>query len=122
MPPKKQIPKIQRRAAELRHNQTEAEQKLWQILRSHQLAGVHFRRQHPIGNFIVDFCSPREKIVIELDGSQHIDQAEYDQQRTEYLQALGYQVLRFKNADVMKDAQLVAQVILEHLDRQTDVG
>jgi very-short-patch-repair endonuclease len=60
---------MQRRAAELRHNTTPAEQKLWSTLRAHQTNDVHFRRQHAIGNYIVDFCSPRQKLVIELDGT-----------------------------------------------------
>jgi hypothetical protein len=58
----------------LRHNPTEAENKLWQTLRMHQLDGVHFHRQHAIGPYIVDFCSPKHKLIIKLDGSQHLEQ------------------------------------------------
>ena len=103
MPPKVSTSKMMYRAGELRQNQTEAEAKLWSRLRAHRMAGVQFRRQHAIGNYVVDFCSPRRKIVIELDGSQHLDQAEYDLERTKYLEAKGYRVLRFWNNEVMNE-------------------
>jgi len=115
MPPRQATPKLQRRAAELRHNTTPAEQKLWSALRAHQIEDVHFRRQHAIGNYIVDFCSPRQKLIIELDGGQHLEQQEYDQVRTEFLQAKGYRVLRFWNNDVLFDLNGVMKVILEAL-------
>ena len=99
MPPKTSTPKMQHRAGELRQNQTEAEAKLWSRLRAHRMAGVQFRRQHAIGNYIVDFCSPRRKLIIELDGSQHLDQADYDVERTKHLEAKGYRVLRFWNLE-----------------------
>ena len=116
MPPRQSTPKIQRRAAELRHNQTEAESKLWQALRAHQTEDVHFRRQHAIGSYIVDFCAVRRKLIIELDGSQHLEQAEYDQQRSEFLQSKGYRVLRFWNHDVMNDLNGVIGVIQDALE------
>ena len=116
MPPKTTTPKMMHRAGELRQNQTEAEAKLWSRLRAHRMAGVQFRRQHAIGNYVVDFCSPRRKIVIELDGSQHLDQAEYDLERTKYLRSLGYRVLRFWNNDVMNNIEMVLNVIWRELD------
>jgi very-short-patch-repair endonuclease len=119
MPPKTTTPKIQHRAGELRQNQTEAEAKLWSRLRAHRMAGVQFRRQHAIGNYIVDFCSPRRKLVIELDGSQHLDQAEYDSERTKFLEAKGYRVLRFWNNDVMKNIDKVLTCIWEALNKET---
>lgn len=97
----------------LRLNQTEAEAKLWQALRAHRFNDFHFRRQHAIGPFVVDFCALREKIIIEVDGGQHLDQQGYDAARTEYLTAKGYRVLRFWNSDVMKDIEGVLQVILD---------
>lgn len=118
MPPRQSTPKMQRRAAELRHNQTEAESKLWQALRAHQTEDVHFRRQHAIGNYIVDFCAVRRKLIIELDGSQHLEQAEYDQQRSQFLQSKGYRVLRFWNSDVMNDLNGVIGVIQDALDER----
>jgi very-short-patch-repair endonuclease len=117
MPPKTTTPKIQYRAGELRQNQTEAEAKLWSRLRTHRMAGVQFRRQHAIGNYIVDFCSPRRKLVIELDGSQHLDQTEYDSERTKYLEAKGYRVLRFGNNQVMNEIGVVLNVIWTKLNK-----
>jgi very-short-patch-repair endonuclease len=117
MPPKVSTPKIMHRAGELRQNQTEAEAKLWSRLRAHRMAGVQFRRQHAIGNYIVDFCSPRRKIIIELDGSQHLDNTEYDLERTKYLQSLGYRVLRFWNNDVLNNTDSVLHAIWEEINK-----
>jgi very-short-patch-repair endonuclease len=108
---------MQHRAGELRRNQTEAEAKLWSCLRAHRMAGVQFRRQHAIGNYIVDFCSPRRKLVIELDGSQQLNQAVYDAERTRYLEAKGYRVLRFWNHQVIKEIDAVLNVIWTELDK-----
>ena len=72
MPPKRSNPKTMHRAGQLRRALTPAEAKLWAVLRNYQLDGVGFRRQHAIGRYIVDFCAPRRKLVIELDGSQHL--------------------------------------------------
>jgi very-short-patch-repair endonuclease len=105
--------KTQKNAAQLRRNPTEAESKLWQILRMHQLNGIHFRRQHPIGPYIADFCAPRHKLIIELDGGQHLDQQEYDQRRTAFLESKGYRVLRIWNDEVIKNKDGVAQLILD---------
>ena len=119
MPPKVSTPKMMRRAGELRQNQTEAEAKLWSRLRAHRMAGVQFRRQHAIDNYIVDFCSPRRKLIIELDGSQHLDQADYDVERTKHLEAKGYRVLRFWNNDVMNNVDKVLTCIWEELNKET---
>ena len=75
------------------------------------MGDVHFRNQHAIGSYIVDFCAPRKKLIIELDGSQHLEQQEYDEERTKYFEARGYRVLRFWNNDVMKDMDHVLRVI-----------
>jgi very-short-patch-repair endonuclease len=96
----------------LRHNPTQAETMLWQALRMHQLNGIHFRRQHAIGPYIVDFVAPRHKLIIELDGSQHLEQQDYDAERTAYLEANGYRVLRFGNK-VMENLDGVLQVIMD---------
>jgi very-short-patch-repair endonuclease len=111
MPPKRSNPKTMHFAGELRRNPTPAEQKLWAVLRNQQIDGIRFRRQHAIGNFIVDFCAPRKKLVIELDGSQHLEQHEYDNERTIFLKSQGYQVFRFWNMDVMKDLRGVITTI-----------
>ena len=117
MPPKVSTSKMMHRAGELRQNQTEAEAKLWSRLRTHRMAGVQFRRQHAIGNYIVDFCSPRRKLVIELDGSQHLDQAEYDSERTKYLETKGYRVLRFWNNEIMNEIDAVLNMIWTELNK-----
>jgi len=115
MSEKRSTPKIMHRAAELRLNLTPAERKLWSRLRAHRLGGVGFRRQHAIGNYITDFCAPSKMLVVELDGSQHLDQKVYDNERTAFLASKGYKVLRFYNNDVMNNIDKVLEVILENL-------
>jgi very-short-patch-repair endonuclease len=100
-------------AYELRHNQTDAESKLWYALKTHHLQNIHFRRQHPIGPYIVDFCAPRHKIIIEVDGEQHLEQQEYDLERTNFLESNGFRVLRFRNVEVIENLAGVTQTILE---------
>ena len=80
--------------------------------------GLNFRRQHAIGNYIVDFCSPKHKLIIELDGSQHLEQEEYDLERTKYLKEQGYQVIRFWNHQVLNDMDGVIQAITFSLDEK----
>jgi very-short-patch-repair endonuclease len=65
----------------------------------------------------VDFCSPRRKLIIELDGSQHLDQAEYDLERTQYLEAKGYRVLRFWNKDIMNDIETAMNTIWNEINK-----
>ena len=103
-------------AHELRANPTPAEVRLWSVLRKRQRAGARFRRQHPIGPFVVDFCAPRLKLIIEVDGGQHVDLQEYDQRRTAYLVAKGYRVLRFWNNQVMDDLNAVVIAIENNID------
>lgn len=100
--PLRSNPKTRTRAIALRKASTPAEAKLWATIRNNQL-GVNFRRQHAIGPYIVDFCSPKAKLIIEVDGSQHLEQAENDRIRTEYLESQGYQVVRFWNQQVLED-------------------
>ena len=111
MPPKRSTPKIRHRAGELRKQTTPAEQKLWAYLRLMRKDGIHFRRQYAIGSFITDFCAPRRKLIIELDGSQHLEQEEYDEERTIYLRSEGYQVIRFWNNQVLGDIEGVMKAI-----------
>jgi very-short-patch-repair endonuclease len=108
---KRTTPKIFRRAKELRRKLTPIEIKLWAHLRAHRMGGVHFRPQHAIGNFVVDFCAPRKKLIIELDGSQHLEQEEYDAERTAYLESKGYRFLRFWNNDVTNNLDAVLKAI-----------
>jgi len=77
--------------------------------------GVTFRRQHAVGNYIPDFYSPKAKLVIELDGSQHLKQEKYDDERTKYLESQGYKVIRFWNNDVMNNIEGVIIAINEAL-------
>ncbi len=102
-------------AGELRKELTPAEAKLWAYLRAHRADGVGFRRQHAIGPYITDFCAPSRKLVIEIDGSQHLDQEEYDAERTAFLESKGYHVLRFWNGQVMNDIEGVLGVIFNEL-------
>ena len=80
-------------------------------LRTLRAQGVHFRRQHAIGPYVTDFCAPGHHLVIELDGSQHLDQEEPEKERTTYLRAQGYRVVRFWNDQVMNDVEEVMRAI-----------
>ena len=115
-------PKIFARAKQLRRDMTPAEIKLHAHLRAHRMGGVHFRPQHAIGNYIVDFCAPRKKLIVELDGSQHIEQEEYDEERTAFLKSKGYRVLRFWNNDITKNIDSVLTVIWDTLNEQSTTG
>jgi very-short-patch-repair endonuclease len=115
MPPKRSTPKTLHQAGELRKQTTPAEKKLWAYLRLMREDGVRFRRQHAIGLFITDFCAPRKKLIIELDGSQHLEQTQYDQERTAHLKSLGYKVIRFWNNDVMNNIEGVIKEIMSAL-------
>jgi Uncharacterized protein conserved in bacteria len=107
------------RARELRRAMTDTEQKLWYRLRNRQLSGCKFRRQHEIDQYIVDFVCTEARLIIELDGGQHVDQVNYDERRTQYLQAMGYRVLRFWNNDALVNIESVLEVILEALASPT---
>jgi very-short-patch-repair endonuclease len=108
---KRTNPKVFGHAKQLHRNMTPAEAKLWARLRAHRMNDVHFRNQHAIGHFIVDFCAPRKKLIIEVDGSQHLEQEEYDNERTAFLESKGYRVLRFWNKDVLKNTENVMNMI-----------
>ncbi len=99
------------RAWELRRDVTPAEKKLWPYLRALREQGIHFRRQHAIGPYVADFCAPGQRLVIELDGSQHLDQEQRDEERTAFLKAQGYRVIRFWNHEVMNDLPAVLRKI-----------
>ena len=111
MPPKRASPKGYERACELCKELAPAEGKLWAYLREDKLNGVSFRRQHAIGNFIVDFVSVKRKLIVELDGSQHLEQAEYDAERSKYFESLGYKVIRFWNGQVENEIEGVVRAI-----------
>jgi very-short-patch-repair endonuclease len=108
-------PTTTRNARSLRSNLTDAEQLLWQALRQKQLHGNRFRRQHPIGKYIADFACIEQKLVIELDGGQHQEQAIYDAQRTAFIETQGWRVLRFWNNEVLGNLAGVLRKIAEEL-------
>jgi very-short-patch-repair endonuclease len=109
---KRSHPNTQSRAKELRSEQTPPEKMLWNALRSRRLMGLKFRRQRPIGRYIVDFICVEHKLILEIDGDTHVDQIDYDADRTKYLINLGYRVLRFTNRDVVNNLDGVIETIL----------
>jgi very-short-patch-repair endonuclease len=98
-------------AKALRSNQTEVEQRLWYHLRAHRFMDLKFKRQKPIGRYIVDFVCMERMLIIEIDGGQHSEQVEYDQLRDVWLIGQGYTVLRFWNHDVMQQLEGVLEQI-----------
>ncbi|HTH79960.1 MAG TPA: endonuclease domain-containing protein [Ramlibacter sp.] len=99
------------RARELRKNQTDAEALLWSRLRNRQLAGLKFRRQRPVGNFIADFACVELGLVIELDGGQHVEAAAYDARREAAMRSEGFQTLRFWNHEVLNETDAVMEKV-----------
>ncbi len=104
-------------AKNLRSNQTDCENIIWQNLRAKRLNNIKFRRQVPIGKYIVDFINLDKKLVIELDGSQHLDAIQYDNNRTEYLTNSGYKVVRFNNNDIINNLESVLNKIVEEYNK-----
>jgi very-short-patch-repair endonuclease len=98
----------------MRHEPTDAEHRLWTILRAGRLAGHKFRRQHPIGSFIVDFVCLRGKLVVEADGGHHATTA--DMRRDALLAARGFRVLRVWNNDIFNNEESVMESIVRMLD------
>jgi very-short-patch-repair endonuclease len=109
---------IRQRARDLRKQQTPAEDRLWQRLRRRQLSGHYFRRQHPIGNFVVDFCCAKTRLVVEVDGDVHDMQEEYDAARSDWLEERGYRVIRFTNDEVLHNIDGVLESILAACEEQ----
>ncbi len=109
-------PHLKLPARDLRSNQTDSEQLLWSKVRRKQINDIQFYRQKPIGNYIVDFYAPKAKLVIEIDGSQHLEAEHHqrDQQRDAYLNTHGLTVLRFSNLQVLREIDAVMEVIFQH--------
>ena len=99
------------KAKQLRSNQTDAEQKLWYHMRAHRFMGLKFKRQKPVGRYIVDFICEEHKLIVELDGGQHADQTSYDAKRDDWLRSEGYAVLRVWNNEVMQEMEAVLERI-----------
>jgi very-short-patch-repair endonuclease len=112
-------PIVQSRARSLRNYATDTERHLWSHLRGCQLGGHRFRRQVPIGDYIADFACLEAKLIVELDGGQHQEQADYDARRDAQIEAQGFQVLRFWDNQVFKEMQAVLEVILRALEERT---
>ena len=106
------------KARSLRKNMTKQERILWTFLRKKNINNLKFRRQYPIGNYIVDFICNEKKLIIEIDGGQHNENKNitYDQERTKYLESKGYKVIRFWNNDIDNNIEEVYLDILKHLD------
>jgi very-short-patch-repair endonuclease len=107
---------IDNAAKQLRKTITPAEQQLWQALRGGKLAGLKFRRQHPVGNFILDFYCAVHKLVVEVDGGIHETQIEYDAARTIELESYGYTIMRFTNDRVLQELETVLAEILQAVE------
>ena len=100
------------RARELRKNLTEAEHMLWRNLRLRQLGGCKFRRQQPIGKYIVDFVCFEKRLIVEVDRGQHSENINYDSERDAWLEKQGFSVLRFWDNQVLKEMEAVEEVIV----------
>ena len=106
-------PKLRSRARSLRRNSTDAERVIWNELRAHRMNGASFRRQTPIGPYVVDFVCYAANLVVELDGGQHFESEHMmrDARRDAFLMSKGFRVLRFNNHDVMTNRQGVLETI-----------
>ena len=113
------IPRILANARDLRHNETAAEIRLWELLRGRRLGGYKFVRQFPIGIYIADFACRERKLIVEVDGATHGEAHEiaYDEHRTAVLEAQGWRVLRVWNGDVFREMSAVCDGILLELEQ-----
>ncbi len=111
---------LKNKARHLRRNLTDSEAALWSRVRNKQLLGIQFYRQKPIGEHIVDFFAPRARLVVEVDGSQHLegDHALKDSHRDEYLVSLGLKVLRFSSREVLLESEAVLEAIYQTVVEQ----
>ena len=105
-------------AKQLRMNMTDAERVLWRHLRAHRLNGHKFRRQHPIGPYIVDFVNVSAKLIIEADGGQHNERA-HDVERDAWLKSQGFRILRFWNNEILTETESVLTTILKAIEDAT---
>lgn len=103
------------RARRLRKDMTDAERRLWSKIRRRQVHSCQFRRQFPLGKFIVDFVCLEHRLIVEVDGGQHTEQAGYDEKRSAWLQQQGFRVIRFWNNEVMNNLDTVVEAIADEL-------
>ncbi len=104
------------RARKLRQSASDAEARLWQQLRNRNLRGYKFRRQMKIGPYFADFVCVKAKLIIEADGGQHLEQIDYDNRRTCFLEKQGFRVLRYWNDEILCDMDGVLEDVLWHLE------
>lgn len=111
---------LKERRRDLRNGSTSAEASLWKVLKGSQLEGLKFRRQHSVGNYILDFYCPEYKLAIELDGNYHFeeDQMKRDEDRDKFLAEIGIRVIRIENDNVFKNIDMVLNCILENVKRE----
>ncbi|KTD37389.1 multidrug efflux protein [Legionella moravica] len=107
---------MQERARNLRKNQTDAAIRMWYYLRNRRLGGYKFVREQVFGHYIADFVCREKKLIIEVDGGQHMAAEAYDQQRTKDLEALGYRVMRVWNNEVFNNIEGVMELVLNLLE------
>ena len=113
---------MKERVRNLRQNMTLAENRMWYYLRSRRLGGYKFVRQQTIDNYIVDFVCREKKLIVEVDGGQHMDAGEYDEYRTSVLEARGYRVLRVWNHDVFQNTPGIMEKILALLETEPHIS
>jgi very-short-patch-repair endonuclease len=113
-----QDPRQTQRARDLRQQIVPCEKLLWRALRGRRFAGLKFRRQRPIGPYIVDFNCSARLLVVEIDGEIHIGNEQADRDRQEYLESIGLKVLRFWNTQVYEDLEAVLQAIHDECERR----
>ena len=106
-------------AEHLRRNQTSSETLVWAELRNRQCGGYKFRRQVPIGAYVVDFLCVAQKLIVEIDGPSHLDAADYDANRTRILESQGYHVIRLTNDDVFEGLDATIEAIWQSLENAT---
>ena len=107
------------RARRLRSDSTDAERVLWRLLRNRQLAGWKFRRQAPIGRYVVDFVCFENQLIVEVDGGQHQARARADAKRTKWLTSQGFRVIRYWNNQVLTETSAVQEAVLAALEART---
>ncbi len=112
---KKQL--LHQHARHLRREQTPFEAKLWRRLRGRQFGEFKFRRQFPVKGYIADLCCPEKKLIVELDGGQHLEQAPYDNERTAKLEDSGYRVIRFWNTEIAENIDGILEAIYTELNK-----
>ncbi len=117
-------PKLKENARALRSGMTDCEQRLWSKLRRKQVLGVQFYRQKPIGDYIADFYAPKANLVVEVDGSQHLEPAQIDRdrRRTAFLESQGLRVLRFDNRQILQELDSVMESIYRALAKEIGEG